>query len=151
MSPGAPVPATFRDRAIQALRDAEMRITGPRLEVVKVLMASEVALSPNEIHTRVLESGGRMDAVSVYRVLSVFVRLGLVHHLASVDGYLACRLEHSHGENTHHIVCRNCGRVQEVALPEGVLEETLRRAIDQGFQDVHMHLEAVADRCVACP
>lgn len=66
---------------------------------------------------------------SVYRNLGVLEHAGLVSRIALGDDHAHYELgevltEHHH----HHLVCRRCGKVSDVTLPD-VVERTLERAM----------------------
>jgi Fe2+ or Zn2+ uptake regulation protein len=140
----------FKERAVQALKAKGLRITSPRLEVVKVLASSPQALTPYQIHAKVVEKGGQIDVVSVYRILHAFQPLGLVHYVAALDGYLACGLDSDHGPHSKHVVCTSCSRVVEVPLTDEVAALALEGIEDLGFTNSRVQVEVVADSCTSC-
>ncbi len=141
--------STFEARAIECLREAGLRITNPRIAVIRALAQSKKALSANEIYELVKRSGGSVDVVSVYRTLAMLLENHLVHHLGVVDGYLACGMEEPHGPLTEHLVCQECGTVTELE-PEGAMaalnSEKFNRA---GFVPSEVKIE-VLGRCAKC-
>ncbi|MHB8635726.1 MAG: transcriptional repressor, partial [Fimbriimonadaceae bacterium] len=60
----------YEEHCLQELRLAGYRITMPRIQVIRALADTSVALSAYAIHERIMESGGRIDVVSVYRILA---------------------------------------------------------------------------------
>ncbi len=127
-----------------------MRITRPRIDVVEALDSSPKAVSAYGLHTLVLDRGGRIDVVSVYRILSVLKDLGLVHYVASLDGFLACRLPHEHDAHTMHLVCGACHRVVEVPLSNSVTGEAVSGSEGKGFHHGKVHMEVLAESCEEC-
>lgn len=134
---------------MEQLRSKGMRITSPRVQVVKVLADADQALSPYEIHSRVLAAGGRLDVVSVYRILEAFLELGLVHHVGAVDGYMACSVK-DHGLHSQHIICDRCHRVVEVGAPADAVAEALAQASPAGFAQGAVRIEVLAQSCARC-
>src|SRR5438105_2427329 len=80
----------FVGRALERLKALGMRLTGPRRMVVRVLAERRKPLGAYQIRDQVLAAGGKIDVVSVYRILAGLVEAGLAHRIGSVDGYLAC-------------------------------------------------------------
>lgn len=105
------------------LRDAGMRRTGPRQAVLEHLMESGYALSHQELETR-LE--GRVDRVTIYRILAAFEEHGIVHRVMDASGHpqyalcsSSCSGHHHHDEHVHFqcTVCGNTYCLDDVAFP----------------------------------
>src|SRR5579863_3477841 len=71
----------YEEHCLQELRLAGFRITMPRIQVIRALADATTALSAYAIHERIMESGGRIDVVSVYRILATLHKVGLIHHI----------------------------------------------------------------------
>ncbi|HRF58603.1 MAG TPA: Fur family transcriptional regulator [Fimbriimonadaceae bacterium] len=139
----------FEERAIHRLRAEGFRITMPRVQVIRTLAQSNEALSAYGIHERILANGGRIDVVSVYRILATLNEVGLIHHIGVVDGYLACRLGGEHVHQTEHLVCSDCGNVQEVEVPAAALSAAEAQISQMGFDPSVIKIEVVG-RCNQC-
>lgn len=102
--------------AEEELRSRGLRVTRPRLAVLAVL-AQGGHLGADEIARRVR---GRIDSVStqaVYDVLNALTLAGLARRIEPAGG--AARYEARTGDNHHHVVCRDCGRVSDVDCAVG--------------------------------
>lgn len=141
----------FEAYAVGRLKQDGFRITLPRVQVVRSLSLAEKPLSAYGIHQEIIASGGRVDVVSVYRILETLSQLGLVHHIGIVDGYMACRLDETHEEEAEHVVCAECGRVAELTMPDGVLKATNGQLIALGYRPRQTRVEilAVCPECLA--
>jgi Fur family transcriptional regulator, ferric uptake regulator len=98
------------------LRNAGLKITGPRLKILEILSNSQSRhLSAIDIYRRLRESQEEIGFATVYRVLTQFSEAGLVtsHHF---EGSRAV-YELNEGRHHDHIVCLDCGRVQEFIDP----------------------------------
>lgn len=91
-----------------------MRITAPRIEVVRALAASDRALTVYGIHEAVLQRGRRIDVVSVYRIVACLRRLGLVAHVGMLDAYVPRRFASESGQATAMLIDPESRRVREV-------------------------------------
>ncbi|MCA1947936.1 MAG: transcriptional repressor [Armatimonadetes bacterium] len=132
----------FEEKALGELKARGYRMTMTRLQVIRALGETHRALSPYEIHDRIVQAGGRIDVVSVYRILATLEETGLAHHVASVNGYIPCRASEAHGFQ-QRLVCRRCGCVTEVALPQTCLETLEGGAESLGFQVETARLELI--------
>lgn len=101
----------------QDLRRAGLKVTTPRLKILEILASNgaEVLrhLSAEDIYKRLLDSNEDIGLATVYRVLTQFEAAGLVsrHHF---EGGTAV-FELNRGEHHDHVVCLDCGRVEEFA------------------------------------
>lgn len=78
----------FEDKALKELRAAGFRITMPRVQVIRALAEGDTALSAYQIHEKIISGGGKIDVVSVYRILKTLTECDLIVHMGRVDGYL---------------------------------------------------------------
>jgi Fur family ferric uptake transcriptional regulator len=94
------------------LRKAGLKVTMPRLKILEILEGSQLRhLSAEEIYKRLIESHEDIGLATVYRVLTQFEAAGLVarHHFE--DGMAVFEL--NQGSHHDHIVCMDCGHVEE--------------------------------------
>ncbi len=98
----------FRD----LIKERKLRLSGPRSLIFQELSAAGEPLSPREIYYSLHKERRRIGLTSVYRVLGLFESLGIVFKVVngSKSGYKLCELEDHH----HHIICKNCGHVEEL-------------------------------------
>lgn len=138
----------FEERSIRRLKAEGYRITMPRIQVIRALASSATALSAYGIHERILESGGRIDVVSVYRILETLTKVGLVHHICHigvVDGYLACRLGDEHLSQSEHLYCSVTQTVRETPVPPAALDALRQQLEDLGFEPTSIKIEIIGD------
>jgi Fe2+ or Zn2+ uptake regulation protein len=139
----------FERIAVEHLRGAALRITATRLAVIRALASSRRALSAQEIHRSIGASGGRIDAVSVYRILAALQSVGLVHHVGLIDGYFACREHQGTWHAAGHLVCGQCGCVTEVSLGEEDAVGLRRHAVGEGFapSEIRVEMLGICEHC----
>ncbi len=104
----------FTDMALARMKEAGLRITMPRVQVIRAIAGSHKAQTVQHIYERIVTDGGRTDLVSVYRTLQTLIQLHLVHHIGSVDGFHPCNHETAHEDISEHLICRSCGNVEEI-------------------------------------
>ena len=103
------------DPAVQ-LRDAGLRITGPRLVVLDVL-DSGGHLGVDEIADQVRTRLGSVSTQAVYDVLSALTLAGLARRIEPAGS--PALFEARVGDNHHHVVCRGCGSTADVDCAVG--------------------------------
>jgi len=111
------------------LRDADLRVTRPRVAVLKAVYEHPHADTGSIIDA----ARGDVPDVShqaVYDVLRVFTDAGLIRHIQP-PGSLA-RYESRVGDNHHHVVCRSCGAIADVDCAVGH-RPCLTASDDHGF------------------
>jgi Fur family ferric uptake transcriptional regulator len=94
------------------LREAGLKVTLPRLNILEILeRAEQHHLSAEDVYKALLNQGSDVGLATVYRVLTQFEAAGLVtrHHF---DGGQAI-FELDTGDNHDHIVCVKSGKVSE--------------------------------------
>lgn len=138
---------TYVDFALARLRERGCRITRGRRLVLDALGRSERPVSPYSIHDALSREGENVDTVSIYRTLETLEGAGLVHRVAFSGGYLPCRLE-DHPGCHHHLICRECGRVEEVDCP-GMSSVEAGAAADSQFV-IERHLVEFVGLCPTC-
>ncbi|MDB5970692.1 MAG: ferric uptake regulator, Fur family [Hydrocarboniphaga sp.] len=114
------------------LRSVGLKVTLPRLKILEMLENSPTRhLSAEDIYRRLMDGGEDIGLATVYRVLTQFETAGLVtrHHFEG--GHAVFELER--GQHHDHLVCMNCGRVEE--FEDETIEKRQRdRAKELGFK-----------------
>lgn len=132
------------------LKRAGLKSTLPRLKVLNLFEAGdERHLSAEDVYKRLLASGDDVGLATVYRVLTQFEQAGLLvrHHFEGGKSVF----ELDKGDHHDHIVCMQCGRVEE--FHDAAIEARQKKAAaERGFA-VHGHtLQIYADCTKAkCP
>lgn len=97
------------------LRRFDLKVTPVRLQVLNVLVHSDVALSHSDITDRIGDES--IDKVTLYRTLNTFNEKGLIHKVATEDRnwLYAIMLETNQipvSEHDHvHFICDSCEKI----------------------------------------
>jgi Fur family ferric uptake transcriptional regulator len=107
-----------------------------RIRILELLGDSPFPLSAGEVHARLGDDGP--DLVTVYRTLERFAQVALARAVRLDDGVR--RFEPADRIHHHHLVCTECGRVEDLdACLSAPLEE---RALEKhGFRVARHNLE----------
>lgn len=131
----------------ELLRHHGLRATALRLDLLRVLRASERALTQQELEAMLKVEA---DRVSIFRSLNAFEEAGVVHRVLDGRGtscFARCGTScgHGHHNDTHaHFHCNDCGHVyclEPVELPTV--------SLPRGFKLAKSHLE-LDGTCKAC-
>lgn len=96
----------------QQLKEAGLKVTMPRMKVLKILeQEGNHHLSAEHVYKALLEQGEDVGLATVYRVLTQFETAGLVkrHHFEGDHSVF----ELCDGEHHDHLVCVKCNCVEE--------------------------------------
>lgn len=122
------------------------RQTGQRRTLLAFLAQTDRCLSAQEIHAELHERGSSISLATVYRTVARLARSGALDVLMRDDGE-ATYVQGSRSHH-HHLVCRSCGRVEEISEP--MVESWTRDVAEaHGFSDVS-HQLTVYGTCSAC-
>src|SRR5438128_4018316 len=113
------------------LKNAGLKATLPRLKIINLFEQSTVRhLTAEDVYKQLLAEGLDIGLATVYRVLTQFEQAGLLarHHFESGKAVFELNEGHHHD----HLVCMNCGRVEEFYDPEIEKRQT-KVARERGF------------------
>jgi Fur family transcriptional regulator, stress-responsive regulator len=99
------------------LRGAGLRVTAPRVSVLRVLDESHDHPRVDQLIGRVRAEGVSISTQAAYDVCEALHRAGLARRIAPAGG--PARYESRVGDNHHHLVCRGCGLAVDVECAVG--------------------------------
>jgi len=141
--------ADVRETAARRLQEQHQRLTPARTRLLDVLSQAGHPLTIAEI----LEGAHGLAQSSVYRNLVVLEQAGVVHRLVTHDEFARFELAEDLTGHHHHLVCSNCGRVDDLPASEG-LERSVAAAVAEaarkaGFTTERHRLDLVG-LCAQC-
>lgn len=129
----------------EELRARGYRVTPQRQLVLEAVKELEHA-TPEAICSRVRQTARGVNISTVYRTLELLEGLGMVTHTHLGHGaptyHLATEADHV------HLVCRDCGEIQEIS-PEMVQSMVTTLDRELGFETDVRHL-TIFGRCSRC-
>ncbi|MFO8152996.1 ferric iron uptake transcriptional regulator [Thioalkalivibrio sp.] len=132
------------------LKRAGLKVTLPRMKILQILEESETRhLTAEAIYRELLDSGEEIGLATVYRVLTQFEAAGLVSRLHFEGNQAVFELER--GGHHDHIICNQCGRVEEF-LDETIEQRQRETAAAHGFE-IRDHALVIYGDCITpdCP
>ncbi|MBK9161615.1 MAG: ferric iron uptake transcriptional regulator [Nitrosomonadales bacterium] len=131
------------------LKNAGLKSTLPRLKVLQLFEASqEHHLSAEDVYKSLASSGEMVSLATVYRVLTQFQQAGLLvqHHFESGRSVF----ELNSGEHHDHIVCLQCGHVEEF-FDDAIETRQEKIATERGFvirdHALHIYADCTRKKC----
>jgi len=133
----------------QDLKTAGLKATVPRLKIINLFESSrERHLTAEEVYRLLRADGFDIGLATVYRVLTQFEQAGLLmrHHFESGKAVF----ELNEGSHHDHLVCMQCGRVEE--LYDAEIEKRQHKiAAERGFSisehALYLYADCTKPRC----
>lgn len=132
------------------LKASGLKATLPRLKILEIFQNSQVRhLSAEDVYKILLTENMDVGLATVYRVLTQFEQAGLLHRNHFETGKAVFEL--NEGSHHDHLVCLDCGRVEEF-YDEEIEKRQQRVAKERGF-DISEHALALYGHCTKtdCP
>jgi Fur family ferric uptake transcriptional regulator len=140
----------IHDEAALRLAALDQRYTANRREIVEVLAGADRPLTITEI----VDAASSVPVSSAYRSLTVLADARVVRRVAGNDDTGRFELaEDLSGEHHHHLICSNCGTVEDLAASprlERALADAAKAAADDADFEVHEHRIDLVGRCANC-
>src|SRR5258705_12395713 len=131
------------------LKTMGLKATLPRLKILDLFEHSEIRhLTAEDVYRLLINEGMDIGLATVYRVLTQFEQAGLLvrHHFESGKAVY----ELNEGGHHDHLVCIQCGRVEEFYDAEIERRQT-KIAKERGFviheHSLHLYVDCVKSPC----
>ncbi|MGH8870573.1 MAG: Fur family transcriptional regulator [Acidimicrobiia bacterium] len=142
---------SIQDRQVEErLTEAGVRYTGGRRRVVAALERADGPMSAAELHQGL---AGKVPLSSVYRTLAVLDEAGVVEPHHGAKGVTRYEIAEWLAGHHHHLVCIDCGAVEDIALPrryEVQLERLVGQVSGLSSFSASGHSLEVDGRCSRC-
>ena len=112
------------------LRQRGIQVTAQRLAVLRAV-SGEPHVAADRVADLVRAEIGAISLQSVYDALTLLVAEGLIRRIQPAGS--PARFEDRVGDNHHHLICRDCGRVVDVDCAVGSAP-CLTAADDRGYE-----------------
>ena len=131
------------------LKSIGLKATFPRLKILELFEKSEVRhMTAEDVYRLLVNEGMDIGLATVYRVLTQFEQAGLLerHHFESGKAVF----ELNAGQHHDHLVCVNCGRVEEFYDAE-IERRQAKIAKERGFaiqeHALYLYAECLKTNC----
>ena len=131
------------------LKNIGLKATLPRLKILNLFEQSEVRhLTAEDVYRMLLSEDVDIGLATVYRVLTQFEQAGLLirHHFESGKAVY----ELNQGGHHDHLVCLQCGRVEEFYDAE-IERRQKKIAAERGFtihdHSLHIYADCTKSQC----
>jgi Fe2+ or Zn2+ uptake regulation protein len=114
----------------ELLRQHGIQVTAQRLAVLRAV-SSQPHITADAVAEAVRAEIGAISLQSVYDALGILVAQRLIRRIQPAGS--PARYEDRVGDNHHHLICRNCGRVVDVDCAVGSAP-CLTASDDRGYE-----------------
>jgi Fur family ferric uptake transcriptional regulator len=102
---------------IDELKSTGLKATLPRLKILEVFQGSKLRhMTAEDVYRVLLDERSDIGLATVYRVLTQFEQAGLLSRSNFESGKAVYEL--NEGQHHDHLVCLDCGRVEEFYDPD---------------------------------
>ena len=132
------------------LKNTGLKVTIPRIKVLTIFEQSKTRhLSAEDVYKQMLLEDLDVGLATVYRVLTQFEQAGILRRSNFEAGKAVFELDQ--GSHHDHLVCIDCGRVEEFFDPR--IEERQRKIAEAHGFELQDHALALYGQCQrkACP
>ncbi len=133
----------------EQLKNMGLKATGPRMKILRLFEESnQTHLSADDVYRLLINDGDDVGLATVYRVLTQFEQAGiLVRHRFDDDKSV---YELNKGGHHDHMLCIQCGRVEEFHDPE-IERRQKKIAAERGFRihdhSLYLYVDCLKDNC----
>jgi Fur family ferric uptake transcriptional regulator len=131
--------------ATNELKNMGLKATLPRLKILEIFQQGKQRhMSAEDVYRELLSDGQDIGLATVYRVLTQFEQAGLLKRRNFEPGKAVFELDE--GKHHDHLVCLQCGRVEEFFDPE-IEKRQIKIAQEHGFE-LQDHALALYANCL---
>lgn len=131
----------------KSLKDAGLKVTGPRLKIIEVLANSKHRhFSAENIYRELLHMGDEVPLATIYRALTDFEAAGIVQK-QNFEGDRSI-FELNEGPHHDHLVCVTCHKIEEFV--DNMIEERQREIAERMGYQMKDHSLTIYGICQSC-
>lgn len=94
------------------LREVDLRATPARIAIMKFLEKTSQPVDVNSVIQYLNDEGIKADPATVFRIMNMLTQKGMTTPIQLQEG--KTRYELSSKEDHHHLICRNCMKIEDV-------------------------------------
>ena len=130
------------------LKKYELKVTPKRVAILNIISSAKKPLTTSEIEKKLERSADKIDQVTVYRNINIFVKVGILKELSIKKGI--SHYEYNYGHTHHHIICTDCGTVED--FTECVADTISNRVLktSKKFKTISGHNFELFGLCRVC-
>lgn len=133
----------------QNLKSIGLKATFPRLKILELFQnTSDRHMTAEDVYRHLIAEGMDIGLATVYRVLTQFEQAGLLERHYFESGKAVFEL--NQGNHHDHLVCLQCGKVEEFYDPE-IEKRQIKVAKERGFavreHALYLYADCIRSEC----
>lgn len=134
---------------IEELKSTGLKATAPRLKILEIFQKGERRhMTAEDVYRALLDDNSDVGLATVYRVLTQFEQAGLLSRSHFESGKAVYELDD--GKHHDHLVCLDCGQVEEFYDAE-IEKRQKAVAAERGFRlaehALYLYVECLREDC----
>lgn len=130
----------------QLLEHAGIKSTEARIEVLKIIKNAKKPIDSASIIEEMEKKSPETNRVTIFRVINLFAEEGIINKCEFEEG--KARYELSSLPHHHHIVCSNCGKIEDI---EGCEISEVEAQLEKRFNfKINSHRLEFFGHCKKC-
>jgi Fe2+ or Zn2+ uptake regulation protein len=124
------------DELKDILSKKSLRVTQPRLEILKVLKDCHKPVTISEMQDKLGKT--KMDQATIYRTMDSFLKKRIVATYDFKDNFTRYEMIVDR-DHHHHVVCKKCGKVENIEdCFSNEIEKDLKK---KGYKEITHYME----------
>ena len=133
----------------QDLKSIGLKATIPRMKILDLFRRAEVRhMTAEDVYRHLMAEDMDIGLATVYRVLTQFEQAGLLSRHFFESGKAVFEL--NEGKHHDHLICLQCGKVEEFYDPE-IERRQHAIAAERGYKlaehALHLYVECIKENC----
>jgi Fe2+ or Zn2+ uptake regulation protein len=130
------------EKYVKLLKDHSLKITSPRLEILKYLDEHPTHPNVDEIYSTLKKKHPSLSKTTVYNSLEILKKHKIVQSI-SITG---SELRYDIGQGLHHhFICTNCGAIFDIDISCPNMDRTLQGG--HHVEEVHGYFKGICKKC----
>jgi Fur family transcriptional regulator, ferric uptake regulator len=106
--------ATIKHDCKKELNQIELRATPARIAILQLLESTKEPIDVATLIEHLRKESISTDPATVFRIMNMFTQKGIVSPIQFQEG--KTRYELAGKAHHHHLVCENCGKVEDISI-----------------------------------
>lgn len=130
------------EKYVKILKDHSLKITSPRLEILKYLDQHHTHPNVEEIYSALKKKHPSLSRTTVYNALEILQKNKIVQVLTVSGSELRYDIEEG---MHHHFICSRCGTIYDIAISCPNMDRTIVGG--HHVEDVQGYFKGICKKC----
>ena len=132
------------EKYVQLLKGKNIKITSPRLEIMRYLDSKNIHPSADRIYSDLKKKNPSLSKTTVYNTLEILERHGLIQALTITEKEY--RYDFDSKLHHHHFLCERCNKIMDIEVSCPHLDKMLSG--EHKVEKVHGYMKGICRDCI---